>query len=71
MGIVIDEKLSWKPRTEKKTEIRKYIRIFYVKQNWIRVDVLKTLYLALIHSWLIYGRPIENWTVADNVVIEE
>lgn len=54
-----------------KKKIRKYIKIFYVKRNLIREDVLKTVYLALIHSRLIYGRPIENWTVADNVVIEE
>jgi len=56
LGVVIDDKLTWKNHIEDITlYLRKQVGIFYKISNYLPIPVLKLLYFALIHSKIIYA----------------
>ena len=56
LGVVIDDKLTWKNHIEDLTlHLRKQVGIFYKISNYLPISVLKLLYFALIHSKIIYA----------------
>lgn len=60
LGLVVDSKISWKNHVESlKHKLLKYIRIFYMLKTVCKMEVLRSVYFALISSKLEYA--IEIW----------
>lgn len=56
LGVVIDKDLSWKIHIDNLLhQVRCGIRQFYFLRNICNIDLLRSLYFALIHSKLQYG----------------
>jgi len=56
LGLNIDEQLTWKPHVGKrKSKLASSMFIINCVKNQLPHDVLKSIYLTLVHSHLIYG----------------
>ena len=56
LGMLIDEKLSWDEHIQYVIKkLIKYSSIFYKLRTIVPIQVLKTLYFALVHPHLLYG----------------
>ena len=56
LGMILDPTLSWRPhKTELAKKLSRTIGIFYKLRCLIPNDILKMLYYALIHPFVLYG----------------
>ena len=64
LGINIDSTLTWKPHIDKLTRtISRALGVMYRIRSSVNMDILKTLYYALIYPHLNYA--VETWGAAD------
>jgi len=60
LGVILDDKLNWKPQIEKLvTQLSKSCEMLFKLKHYINISVLKSVYVALFHSYLTYS--ILNW----------
>ena len=60
LGVYLDNKISWNVHINKlNSELRKKIRVFYFLRNICNVQLLRSIYFALVQSRLQYG--LEFW----------
>jgi len=56
LGIIIDDELKWSEHIEHiYSSLLKYVGIFYKLRNRIPASVLKNVYYAFVHSYILYG----------------
>jgi len=69
LGVLLDNKLSWKPRIQKvKTQLSRACGILSKLKHYTTLPVLKVVYNSLIHPYLNYS--ILNWGRASNATIQ-
>jgi len=60
LGIILDDKLNRKPQIEKlMTQLSKSCRMLFKSKHYTSISVLKSVYFALFHSYLVDS--ILNW----------
>ena len=56
LGVILDEKLDWKPQIEKLvTQLAKSCGMLFKLKHYTNTSVLKSVYFALFHSYLTYS----------------
>jgi len=56
LGIILDDKLNWKPQFEKLvTQLSKSCGILFKLKHYTNISVFKSIYFALFHSYLTYS----------------
>jgi len=56
LGVLIDEELKWVENIDYiYNKVVKYIGIFYKLRNILPVTVLRTIYFAFVHPYILYG----------------
>ena len=69
LGVLLDNKLSWKPRIQKvKTQLSRACGILSKLKHYTTLPVLKVVYNSLIHPYRNYS--ILNWGRASNASIQ-
>jgi len=69
LGILLDNKLSWKPHVQKvKTQLSRACGIIPKLKHYTSPPVLKVVYNSLIHPYLNYS--VLNWGRASNATIQ-
>jgi len=56
LGVILDDKLNWKPQIEKLvTQLSKSCGMLVKLKHYTNISVLKSVYFALFHSYLTYS----------------
>jgi len=67
LGVVLDDKLNWKPQIEKLlTQLSKLCGMLFKLTHYTNISVLKSVYFALFHS-LTYS--VLNWGRANKTTL--
>ena len=68
LGIILDDKLNWKPQIEKLvTQLSKSCGMLFKLKQYTNISVLKSVYFALFCSYLTYS--ILNWVRANKTTL--
>jgi len=68
LGVILDDKLNWKPQVEKLvTQLSKSCGMLFKLKHYTETSVLKSVYFALFHSYLTYS--ILNWGRANKTTL--
>ena len=68
LGIIIDDKLSWKPHIQSvKSKLSSVLSIMYKASKLINTTGMYTLYCSLFHPYLSYSNEIWVNTYTSNV----
>ena len=68
LGIIIDDKLSWKPHIQSvKSKLSSVLSIMYKASKLINTTGMYTLYCSLLHPYLSYCNEIWGNTYTSNV----
>jgi len=68
LGVILDDKLNWKPQIEKLvTQLSKSRVMLFKLKHYTSISVLKSAFFALCHSYLTYS--ILNWRRANKMTL--
>jgi len=68
LGVIVDDKHNWKPQIERLvTQLSKSCGMLLRLKHYTNISVLKSVYFALFHSYLIYS--ILNWGRANKTTL--
>jgi len=68
LGIILDDKLNWKPQIEKLvTQLSKSCGMLFKLKQYTNISVLTSVYFALFRSYLTYS--ILNWVRANKTTL--
>ncbi|CAM1312392.1 Uncharacterised protein r2_g2279 [Pycnogonum litorale] len=68
LGLTLDEDLNWKDHVKKlRSNLNKYIRLFYRIRSFMPMNLLRNLYFSYIHSHLTYANEV--WGLASKTTL--